>query len=134
MVTDARLLSEIHVPPRVEPLPEGFKLPPVRAVRRNDHMWLALGMAQHGAAAFDAWTTNRAIAQGHVETNPFLKPFAGSPAMYGAIQVGPAVTDYIARRMQRSESPLVRKLWWFPQALGMTASLYAGGYNLAHTR
>lgn len=66
--------------------------------------WLALGMAVHGAAAFDAYTTRQAIGRGAVEADPMMRPFASSPSIYAAIQIAPLALDYAARRMQRSEN------------------------------
>jgi hypothetical protein len=52
--------------------------------------WLALSIAQHSAATFDAWSTRQAISTGQYrELNPALRPFAGNASLYAAIQVGP---------------------------------------------
>jgi hypothetical protein len=92
--------------------------------------WLALGMAVHGAAAFDAYTTRQAIGRGAVEADPMMRPFASSPSIYAAIQVAPLALDYAARRMQRSENPVVRKMWWLPQSGGAAMYLFSGTHNL----
>src|SRR5712692_9724160 len=65
--------------------------------------WYALAAASHGAATFDAWTTRRVLSSGagH-ELNPLLRPFAGSSALYAAVQVGPTVFDYLGKRMMTS--------------------------------
>ena len=53
-----------------------------------------------GAAAFDAWSTRRAISEGYgTEANPLLRPFSHSNAMYAATQVSPLVMDFIGKRM-----------------------------------
>jgi hypothetical protein len=93
--------------------------------------WLALAIVQHGAAAFDAYSTNQAVAHGAVEDNPTLRPFAGSPAIYAATQVAPLLFDLMARHMQRSEYPLVRKCWWMPQTLSAGLSIFSGVHNLS---
>ena len=42
-------------------------------------LWYALSFTGAGAAAFDAWSTRRAITQGYgVEGNPMLRPFSHS--------------------------------------------------------
>jgi len=92
--------------------------------------WLALSLAQHGAAVFDAYSTRQAIATGATEQNPLLRPFANSPAMYAATQVGPLVLDYAARRMQLSRHDLIRRMWWVPQSTGAAISICAGVHNM----
>ncbi|HEX4002531.1 MAG TPA: hypothetical protein VHX36_07770 [Candidatus Acidoferrales bacterium] len=92
--------------------------------------WIALSIAQHGAAVLDAYSTRQAIATGATEQNPLLKPFASSPAMYAATQVGPLVLDYAARRMQLSRNSLIRRMWWLPQSTGTAVSICAGVHNL----
>lgn len=92
--------------------------------------WLALGMAVHGAAAFDAYTTRQAIGRGAVEADPMMRPFATSPSIYAAIQIAPLALDYAARRMQRSENPIIRKMWWLPQSGGTAMYLFSGTHNL----
>jgi len=93
-------------------------------------IWLALSAAQHGAAVFDAYTTRQAVANGAVEQNPLLRPFASSPAIYGATQVAPLILDYAARRMQLSHHSLIRRMWWLPQSTGAAVSIFAGVHNM----
>jgi hypothetical protein len=96
--------------------------------------WLALCLAAHATATFDAWTTRRALEAGNRESNPTLRPFAGSPAIYGAIQVSPLILDWVGHRMQRSQFGVVRKFWWLPQSVSAGGSLSAGVYNRSITR
>ena len=93
--------------------------------------WLALALLQHGAAAFDAYSTRQAVGHGAVEDNPMLRPFAGSPAMYAATQVAPLLFDLMARHMQRSEYPLFRRFWWVPQTASAGLSILSGFHNLS---
>jgi hypothetical protein len=94
-------------------------------------LWYALSITGSGAAAFDAWSTRRAITQGYgVEGNPMLRPFAHSGVLYAATQVSPLVMDYIGKRMMRSRSALMRKIWWLPQSAGSGVSLWAGVHNV----
>lgn len=111
-------------------------LPAVPAFRRNlespakRRMWYALAFAGHGAAAFDAWSTRRAISNGYgSETNPLLRPFANSNALYVAIQASPALMDYLGRRMMTSRRQWVRRMWWLPQSAGTGVSLASGVHN-----
>lgn len=92
--------------------------------------WIALSVALHSAAAFDAYTTRQAIGRGAVEADPFMRPFAGSPAIYVAIQAAPIAMDFMARHMQRSRFSLIRKMWWVPQASGTAMYLFSGVHNL----
>jgi hypothetical protein len=92
--------------------------------------WIALSVVQHGAAFLDAYSTRQAVSSGAVEADPMMRPFAGSPAIYGAIQAGPVLLDFFARRLQRSESPFVRRMWWLPQTMSTGAFLISGVHNL----
>ena len=96
----------------------------------SPNRWLALALLQHGAAAFDAYSTRQAVGHGAVEDNPMLRPFAGSPAIYAATQVAPLLFDLMARQMQRSEYPLLRRFWWMPQTLSAGLSIFSGVHNL----
>lgn len=61
-----------------------------------------------------------------------MRPFAGSAAIYGAIQVIPIGLDYVAHRLQRS-SGWTRHIWWVPQSVASATFLVSGSYNVAHT-
>ena len=100
--------------------------------QRQKKIWYTLMFASSGAAAFDAWTTRRAISGGYgTETNPMLRPFVHSPAIYVATQVSPLVLDFIGRKMMTSRHELLRRMWWLPQSAGMGTSLGAGANNMA---
>ena len=119
-------LSTIRVPATpAKPAPViGVEVIPSR------RKWLILSIAQHSAAAFDAYSTRRALANGATERDPLMEPFVGSPALYGAIQAGPLGLDYVARKMQRSENPLMRHTWWLPQTVSTGLFMFAGVHNL----
>src|SRR5271156_2287826 len=93
--------------------------------------WLALMILEHSAAAFDAYSTREAISRGAKEEDPLMRPFAHSPAIYAAIQVGPALLDVLARRMQRSQYNFVRRTWWLPQSVSTGSSIFSGVHNLS---
>lgn len=98
---------------------------------KQKKVWYALMFVSSGAAAFDAWSTRRAISAGAgTESNPMLAPFAHSGALYAATQVSPLVMDLIGRKMMTSENRTVRRMWWLPQSLGMGMSLSAGVHNV----
>jgi hypothetical protein len=95
-------------------------------------VWYALSITGSGAAAFDAWSTRRAISQGAgTETNPLLRPFVHSGAIYAATQVSPLFIDYLGKRMMVSSHPWLRRLWWLPQSAGSGFSLAAGAHNIS---
>jgi len=103
-----------------------------RETPRQRKIWYALTIAGSGGAAFDAWSTRRAISGGYgQEANPFLRPFANSNALYAATQLSPALMDFIGKRMMVSEHSLLRKAWWLPQAAGAGISFFAGAHNVS---
>jgi hypothetical protein len=115
-------------------LPEPSAAKPVAVIgvenfpsRRN---WVILSLAQHGAAAFDAYSTRRAVSRGAVEGDPLMRPFSHSPGIYAAIQAGPVVLDFVARRMQRSHNNFVRHTWWLPQSASTGLFIFSGVHNL----
>jgi len=97
---------------------------------RQRALWYTFMAAGHGAAAFDAWSTRRAVsANVGTESDPLLRPFAHSNALYAATQVSPAVMDYLGRRMMTSSHPMFRRFWWVPQVAGASLSFGAGMHN-----
>jgi hypothetical protein len=94
--------------------------------------WLALSIAAHGGAGFDAWTTRKVLSNvpGAQEMNPLLRPFAGNAAMYAAVQVAPTILDYVSRRMMHSQYDVLRHTWWLPQAVSAVVSVASGVHNL----
>lgn len=92
--------------------------------------WLILTVAQHGAAAFDAYSTRRAITHGAIEKDPVMRPFAHSQEIYVAIQVAPVMFDVVARQMQHSRNNLWRHTWWVPQSASTGLFLLSGIHDL----
>jgi len=93
-------------------------------------LWYALSITGSGAAAFDAWSTRRAISEGYgTEANPLLRPFSHSGTMYAATQVSPLVMDFIGKRLMISQHKWLHNMWWLPQSAGTSFSLYAGVHN-----
>jgi hypothetical protein len=102
---------------------------------RKRKIWYGLLAVNHGAAAFDAWSTRRAIGGGYgTERDPLERPFANSGAIYATTQVVPVLMDFVGHHMMRSEHPTIRKFWWIPQAACAGLSLGAGvhNYRLVH--
>jgi hypothetical protein len=102
-----------------------------RETRGQRIAWYTLAVTGHGAAAFDAYSTRLALSGGYgTESNPLLRPFAHSSALYAATQVTPAVMDFLGKRMMVSEHRWVRRMWWLPQAAGSGVSVAAGVHNM----
>ena len=102
---------------------------------RQQKLWYTFMAVGHSAAAFDAYSTRRAVSGNYgTESNPLLRPFAHSNAMYAATQVSPAVMDYVGRRMMTSSHPTLRKFWWVPQVAGAGFSFGTGMHNYALTQ
>lgn len=132
--------------PKVKPEPDpaalrgaGQPFQPVKPIMtrpretpRQRKIWYGLAVAGHAGAAFDAWSTHRAVAGGYgQEANPFLRPYANSNAIYAATQVSPLVMDYIGKRMMTSQHGWMRKVWWLPQAAGAGFSFASAAHNVS---
>jgi hypothetical protein len=90
-----------------------------------------LTIVSSSGAAFDAWSTKRAVVGGFgQEANPFLRPFAHSNAIYAATQVSPLVMDYVGKRLMVSQHSALRKIWWLPQVAGSGMSFFSGAHNV----
>ena len=98
---------------------------------RQRKEWKVLTMASSGAAMFDAVTTREAVSAGAHELNPMLRPFASNNSIYAAIQVGPALLDYVGHRMLNSQHSWMRSTWWVPQTAGTAVSFFSGINNVA---
>jgi hypothetical protein len=122
--------AEAVSPPIVaQPMKQAFARP--RETHKQRVAWYALTVAGSGAAAFDAYSTRRALAGNYgTEGNPLLRPFAHSSAIYAATQVSPMVMDFIGKRMMVSQNRWMRRMWWLPQVAGSGCSLTAGVHNL----
>jgi hypothetical protein len=116
--------------------PAAFFASPIRENRarveeeRRRRLWLALGIAQHSTASFDAWTTRRVISNGGYEMDPLIRPFAGNASIYAAIQVAPVALEYLGWHMMHSNHEWERRVWWMPQSLGAAMNLASGVHNL----
>jgi hypothetical protein len=127
--TDAEAIQPATPGQPFQPVKPAYTRP--RETPGERKIWYGLLVAGHSAAAFDAWSTKRAVVSGYgQESNPFLKPFAHSNAIYAATQVSPAVMDFIGKRMMVSEHRGIRRLWWVPQTFGAGFSFFAGVHNV----
>jgi hypothetical protein len=122
----------------IQPAAAGQPFQPVKPVYTRPRetptqrkIWYGLLVAGHSAAAFDAWSTHRAVSGGYgQESNPMLRPFAHSNAIYAATQVSPAFMDFLGKKMMVSQHGLLRKMWWVPQVAGASFSFAAGAHNV----
>ena len=127
---DTQVLSGVHIPDSNTKLVGTIS--PIRTPARRE--WIALTIANHSAAAFDAYATRRAVQSGATEQDPFIKPFAHTDGIYAAIQICPVVLDFAARHMQHSDNLALRRTWWLPQSIGTGIFLFAGAHNMEITR
>ncbi|HEY2460346.1 MAG TPA: hypothetical protein VGI16_06045 [Candidatus Acidoferrum sp.] len=135
--TDAALAADSIAAP-VTPNYAAMSIQPVKHATerpyespRQRKIWYVLSISGSGAAAFDAWSTRRALSRNDgTESNPLLRPFAHSGALYVATQATPLLMDFLGKRMMVSQHPWVRKMWWLPQSAGTGLSLAAGSHNV----
>jgi hypothetical protein len=130
---DAAPESSESITPAAQPFSNTPVKPAIQGTyetARQRKIWYGLVAASSGAAAFDAWTTRRAVSGGYgVEGDPLMRPFAHSNAIYAATQVSPAIMDYLGHRMVASHHEWMRRYWWVPQVAGTSFSLSAGIHN-----
>src|SRR5260370_14839302 len=101
----------------VQPVKAAYTRP--RETRGQRVAWYTLMAAGHGAAAFDAYSTRLAVSGNYgTETNPLLRPFSHSSALYAAAQVSPAVMDFIGKRMMVGGNARGVQMWWVPEGGG----------------
>jgi hypothetical protein len=125
LATDALLIKPV-VKPVIKPVKRTE--PTIFFAPRS---WFIMTAVQHSSATFDAWSTRYSITSGRGhELNPLMKPFAGSGAIYGMIQLAPMATDYLGRRLMNSKHPTLRKLWWVPQAAGSAGFMISSINNI----
>ena len=127
--TDAEAITPNPAAQPFQPVKQVYSRP--RETPKQRKIWYGLLIAGHSGAAFDAWSTHRAVSGGYgTESNPFLRPFAGSNAIYAATQVSPTVMDFLGKKMMVSQNRYVRKMWWLPQLAGASFSFAAGAHNV----
>lgn len=121
----------VFTPTAFKPAPEAPESSGQVRTIHEKHLWYALIGVQHSAATFDAWSTRHSIESGQQrESNPLLRPFSHSGAIYGAIQVAPGFMDFLGYRMMGSRHRWMRRAWWLPQAGSAALYFLSGVYNL----
>jgi hypothetical protein len=122
--------------------PGAFAFEPVKPAterryenRNQKRIWYGLAAAAHAGAAFDAWSTRRTLSGNYgTESDPLMRPFAHSGAVYAATQVTPLLMGIIGKRAMVSEHMWVRRLWWVPQSVGATLSFTTAVHNVGVAR
>jgi hypothetical protein len=80
-----------------------------------------------GGAIWDDLASRRVIDRGGFERNPLMRPFVHTPGTLAVETIGEVwVVAFLADRMKRSDHAILRKTWWLPQALNITAKIYGG--------
>jgi hypothetical protein len=135
----ASIVSESSLTPQpIAPANPAFQPSPLKPAishpyesSRDKKIWYALAITSSGAATLDAWSTRRALSRNDgTEANSLLRPFAHSGMLYAATQVSPLFMDYLGKRMMVSRYRMVRRVWWVPQSVGASVSLFAGVHNI----
>ena len=127
------LAANADITPKADFTPK-VELPDKPAPRGNfftrpfyDSKVMILTEINSGAAVWDDLASRRVIDRGGFERNPLMRPFVHTPATLALETVGEVwVVAYLGDRMKRSGHPILRKTWWLPQALNISAKLYGG--------
>ncbi len=83
-----------------------------------------------GAAILDDVASRKVIEAGGYEENPLMRPFvhnSGTIVVESVAEVW--LMAYVADRMKHSSHELLRKTWWLPQTLNISAKVSGGIYN-----
>ncbi|HXP79793.1 MAG TPA: hypothetical protein VN976_07800 [Verrucomicrobiae bacterium] len=140
MVLPARIviaLLFIAAPVMAQELPAQELLPDKPAPQGNfltrpfyDKHVTLLAEINAGAAILDDVPTRMVIENGGYERNPLMRPFVHNSGTLVAETVGELwLAAFVADRMKHSRHALLRKTWWLPQALSISAKVSGGIYN-----
>jgi hypothetical protein len=89
-----------------------------------------LAEADASMVAWDDISSREVIGRGGYEKNPLMRPFVHNSGTLAVESVGEVwLMAFVADRMKRSSSPLLRKTWWVPQTVHIAARLSGGAYN-----
>ena len=85
-----------------------------------------------GAAVLDDISSRKVIEAGGYERNPLIRPFVHNSGTLAVESVGEVwLMAFVADRMKHSSHSLLRKTWWLPQTLNISAKVSGGIYNAA---
>jgi hypothetical protein len=130
----ALVLVLFAVPVGAQVVPSQGVLPDKPAPQGNfftrpfyDKRVLILAEIDAGTATWDDFASRRVIAHGGYERNPLMRPFVHNSGTIAVETIGEVwFMAFVADRMKRSDHAILRKTWWLPQALNITAKLYGG--------
>lgn len=118
-------------------LPSKSVLPDKPAPRGNfvtrpfyDKQVRLLAEVNAGAALLDDVASRKVIESGGYERNPLMRPFvhnSGTIAVESVAEVW--LMAFVADRMKHSSHSLLRRTWWLPQTLNISAKVAGGIYN-----
>lgn len=140
MVLPARIaivLLLVTAPAMAQELPVQELLPDKPAPQGNfltrpfyDKQVKILAEINAGAAILDDISTRMVIENGGYERNPLMRPFVHNSGTLAAETVGELwLAAFVADRMKHSRHTLLRKTWWLPQTLSISAKVSGGIYN-----
>jgi len=133
------ILLLLIAPVRGQASPDQDTLPDKPAPRGNflvrpfhDKPVAFLAVIQGGAVTWDNVTTRISENRGNFELNPLMRPFAHNSAALIVEGAGAVwLSAFVADRMKRSRSIVLRKTWWLPQVVNFALPLYGGIHNTA---
>ena len=97
-----------------------------------DNHVLILTEVDAGAALWDDLASRRVIERGGYERNPLMRPFVHNSGTLAAETIGEVwLMAFVADRMKHSQHAVLRKTWWLPQVLNISAKIYGGINNTA---
>lgn len=98
-----------------------------------------LNVSHAAVALTDTYYTQRSFRRcaafsncEYVERNPLTRPFQrnGKTIAYPSTYVGLSLASIMAQRMRTSRNRVLRHIWWLPQSLLLSGSVY-GAYSQA---
>ena len=130
----ALLLVLFAVPVGAQVVPSQDVLPDKPVPRGNfltrpfyDKKVRLLAEMNAGAAVMDDVASRKVIESGGYERNPLMRPFVHNSGTLAVETVGEVwLMAFVADRMKHSDHAILRKTWWLPQALNISAKLYGG--------
>jgi hypothetical protein len=92
-----------------------------------DNHVLILTEIDAGAALWDDFASRRVIGRGGYERNPLMRPFVHGSGTLAAETIGEVwLVAFVADRMKHSQRAFLRRTWWLPQVLNISAKIYGG--------
>lgn len=133
----ARNLALDDAPPANNATPINNVLPDKPAPQGNfltrpfyDKKIRLLAEVNGGAAVLDDVASRMVIERGGYEKNPFMRPFVHNSGTLAVESIGEVwLMAFVADRMKHSHYPLLRRTWWLPQTINISAKVTGGIYN-----